>query len=208
MAYDPATRVLSLSFARDPSEQADVMLEAGRRMTTSTEPMAAWTGFGIAIGFGVLVGIVMELYRRFILPLVLGPSEVAPLGSVAVQLLPLILLLIALYSVLFVRTKTRRRQAIISKLEPGRVVDVDIFAKGVSMSSGKATIEVDWSGVHDIVADSSRIELECEGFVVYIPARAFDGNAAYAAALKDIRHLWRDAVKLERDRRMVEAGLD
>jgi hypothetical protein len=208
MAYDPATRILSLSFARDPSEQADVMLEAGRRMMTSTEPLSAWTGFGIAIGFGAVVGIVMEIHRRFLLPLVLGPSEIAPLGTVVMQLLPLVLLLAVLYATLHVRTRRSRREAIIARLQPDQVVDVDVFLKGVSMSGGHTTIDVDWPAVKQIIVDDARVELECESFVVYIPARAFDGNISYAEAVKEIRKLWRDAARQDRDRKMIEAGLD
>ena len=61
MRYDPATRVLSLSFTRSPKEHVDVMFETGRRMMTSADPRSAWTGFGIAVGahagYDVLVGV-------------------------------------------------------------------------------------------------------------------------------------------------------
>lgn len=208
MRYDPGTRVLSLSFARDPEEHTDVMLEAGRRMMSQADTVRPGTAILVAIGFGVAVGIVMELHRRIVLPSVLGSSEVAPLGTVALQLLPLILLFAALYAVLHVRTTRRRRRAMISRLQPNHFVDVDIFSGGVSTSAAQARVEVDWSGVRDIIADGGRIELECESFVIYIPTRAFENYAAYAEALKAMRRLWHDAVKLDHDRRMVAAGLD
>ena len=37
MRYDPATRILSLSFTRRPGEHVDVMLETGRRMVTGPD---------------------------------------------------------------------------------------------------------------------------------------------------------------------------
>ena len=104
MPYDPATRVLSLSFTRDPEEHADVMLDAARRMVTETDPGLAWGRFiGFAIGLGATVGIVMEIHRRFVLPLILGPADIAPLGVVVVQLLPLVLVAVALYAWLYLR---------------------------------------------------------------------------------------------------------
>ena len=185
-----------------------MMLEAGRRMTTSTDPLSAWTGLGVAIGFGAVVGIAMELHRRYLLPLILGPSETAPLGAIAVQLLPLILLIIALYVIIFRRVAKRRRLALMSRLEPNRVVDVDIFTGGITWSSGHFTLDVDWPAVSEIVLNGDRIEMDCETFAVYLPERAFTNRAAFAEAAKDLRRLWRDAVKREHDDKMIAAGLD
>jgi hypothetical protein len=208
MPYEPSTRVLSVSFVRDPAEQADVTVEAGRRWMTGADTLSTGAGVGIAVGFGAVAGLVMEIHRRFVLPLVLGSSDTVPLGTMAVQLLPLILLLGALFAWLHRRAQRRWRQAMTSRLTPGCIVDVDLYSQGVSMSGGQTIIEIDWEAVRDVIADKNRIEIECEGFVVYVPARAFDGVAAYAQAVKDIRQLWRDALRLERDRKMIEAGLD
>lgn len=208
MRYDPATRVLSLSFTRDPKEHADVMFETGRRMMTSSDPVSAWTGFGIAIGFGAVVGLVMEIHRRFVLPLLLGPSELAPLGTVTLQFLPLILLVVAFYVLLHFRVARRQRKALISRLEPNLVVDVDIFSKGIVASSGQFAVEIDWPIVTNILVDGSRIEIECESFAIYLPHRAFANHAAFTEAARDLRKLWREAVKLERDSKMIAAGLD
>jgi hypothetical protein len=208
MSYEAADRVLSISFVRDPREHADVMLDMGRRMTTGRDPLSAWTGFGIAIGFGAVVGIVMEVYRRFVLPLLLGPSEIAPLGTVAIQLLPLVLLIVALYVTLHLRIARRRRKALVSRLDPNLVIDVDIFSKGIVSSSGRFTVEIDWPAVTDIVVNGSRIEVECESFAIYLPERAFANRAAFGEAAKELRKLWREAAKRERDSKMMAAGLD
>ena len=208
MRYDPATRVLSLSFIRDPKEHIDVMLETGRRMATSTDPVSAWAGFGVAIGFGAVVGIVMEVHRRFVLPLLLGPSEIAPLGTVAAQILPLVLLVIALYVVVYQRMVKRQRKAMLSRLEPNVMVDIDIFMQGMVSTSGDFAVEIDWSAVTDVILDGSRIEIECESFVVYVPERAFADRAAFIEAAKALRKLWREAVKRQHDSRMLAAGLD
>jgi hypothetical protein len=208
MRYDPATRVLSLSFTRDPVEHADVMLEAGRRMTTSTDPVSAWTGLGVAVGFGAIVGIVMEIHRRVILPMLLGPSEIAPLGTVTLQLLPVILLILALYVAIYRRAVRRRRNALISRIQPNTIVDVDIFADGMHFASGQLAFDIDWPAVTSIVLDANRIEIECDSFATYLPDHAFANKAAFAETGKVLRRLWRDAAKHDHDRRMVAAGLD
>jgi len=41
MRYDLSTRVLSLSFKRKPAEHVEVMLETGRRMMASLDPLSA-----------------------------------------------------------------------------------------------------------------------------------------------------------------------
>lgn len=207
MRYDPASRVLSLSFTRDPREHADVMLEMGRRLTTGTDPLSVWTGFGLAIGFGAIVGIAMEIHRRFVLPLILGPAEIAPFGTVVVQILPLVVLIVALYGVLHRRATRRRLNALTSRLQRDQVVDVDIFTGGVVSSSGGFAIEIDWPAVTNILADADRIEIECESFAIYLPERAFVGRLAYNDAARQLRRLWHEAVKHEHDSRMVAAGL-
>lgn len=208
MRYDSADRILSLSFTRDPAEHADVMIEAGRRMMTSTDPISAWTGFGVAIGFGAVVGIVMEVHRRFLLPLMLGPSDIAPFGTVFLQLLPLILLVIVLYVAILFRSARSRRKALVSRLQPNLFIDVDIFTKGLTSSSGASSVDIDWSAVRSIFVQGNRIELECEGFYLYIPERAFANRAAFNEGAKEIRDIWREALKRERDSKLVAAGLD
>lgn len=80
------------------------------------------------------------------------PSS-GPLGTATLELLPLILLVGALFVFLYARRVRRRRRALISRLRPGVFVDVDIFSKGISVSSGgQSTVEVDWPAVRNIFA--------------------------------------------------------
>jgi hypothetical protein len=208
MRYDPSTRILSLSFKRSPGEHVDAMLETGRRMMTSPDPLSAWAGLGMAIAFGALVGIVMEIHRRFVLPLILGPFEIAPLSTVGLQLLPLILLVAALYAIVHQRVAKRRRKALLSRLEPDLVVDVDIFAEGIVVASGQSTVETDWTAVKDVLIEGDRIEIECESFAIYLPERAFKDRSAFTDAAAALRRLWREALKRDHDGRMIAAGLD
>lgn len=210
MSYEAADRVLSISFVRDPEEHADMMLQAGRRMVTETDSSVAWwKAIGTAIGFGVVVAIVMELYRRILLPVILDPSEIAPFGTAALELLPLILLVVALFAFLYARASRRRRRVLISRLRPGVFVDVDIFSKGICVSNGgQSTVEVDWPAVRNIFAVRDGMEIECEVFVFHIPLRAFASRAAFNEAGQEIRNVWREALKREHDGKMIAAGLD
>jgi len=162
----------------------------------------------MAITFGAAVGIAMEIHRRFVLPLILGPSEIAPLGTVGLQLLPLILLVADFYAVVHRRIAKLRRKALLSRLEPDLIVDVDIFAQGIVTTSGHSTVETDWTAVKNILIDGGRIEIECESFAIYLPERAFKDQAAFTDAAAELRKLRREALKREHDGRMIAAGLD
>lgn len=208
MRYDPADRVLSLSFTRDPREHADIMLDAGRRMMASTNPFSAWARLGMMVGFGAVVGIGMEVYRRQMLPVVAGAAETVPLSTALLQFLPLIVMTVLLFLFLFIRSVRQRRKALISRLEPALVVDVDIFTKGIVSSSDQFTVTIDWPAVRDVVLGHDRIEVECEGFLIYAPLRAFPSRAAFNDAARQTRELWREATRHDRDRRMIAAGLE
>jgi hypothetical protein len=210
MNYEAADRVLSISFLREPEEHANAILEADRRMTTAPDEGGRATGraLGAAVGFAAAVGIIMELHRRFILPLILEPSDIPPLGTAVLELLPFFLLVVALFATLYVRASRRRRHGLTSRLRPGVFVDVDIFSKGIAVSADQSRFEVDWSGVRDVVAVPNGMEIECEAAVIFIPARAFANRAAFSEAGKEIRNVWREALKRDHDGKMVAAGLD
>jgi len=210
MSYAAADRVLSISFAREPEEHADALAEAGRRMFSDTdEEGRAWgKALGTAIGFGAVVGIVMELYRRFILPLMLDASEIAPLHVAALEMLPFFFLVSALVVTLYVRAARRQHRGVISRLRPGIFVDVDIFSKGLVLTTGQSSFTADWSEVRDVVGVRNGMEIECELSVIFIPERAFANRAAFNEAGREIRNVWRQALKRDHDSRMVAAGLD
>lgn len=208
MRHDPANRILTLSFKREPAEHAALMLDAGRRMMASPARTNPWPAFGLAIGVGVVAGIVTELHRRFVIPLFLSDAETVTLGILILQLLPVLALLVALAIFSYRRTNRRRRAALVSRIQPGAFIDVDIFPHGLVSSSGPVTIEVEWPAVRAVTTDGGRLVLECETFALYIPERAFVTPAAFAEGSKEILRLWREALRNQRDVRMIEAGLD
>ena len=52
------------------------------------------------------------------------------------------------------------------------------------------------------------MEIECELSVIFIPERAFANRAAFNEAGREMRNVWRQALKRDHDSRMVAAGLD
>lgn len=208
MRYDPTTRLMTLSFVRDPAEHAGILMEVGKRLVTSTKRISAWVPFFGAIAVGVVVGITMELYRHFVLPLMLHDAEIAPLSIVVLQLLPIILLLIALYIVAVVYVTRSRRKVLVSRFAPGVLMDVDIFEKGISTSSNHFTVEMDWLCVKEIIVTEHRIDLESENGALYFPERAFADRRAFNEAVATFRRLWREAKKTERDTALIRAGVD
>lgn len=207
MRYDSADRILSLSFTRDPEEHAATMVDAGRRLMAPTSRMSPWVPFTLMIAIGAVTGAAMELYRRYVLPPLLGTTDVMPLPVAFLVLLPVILIVIGLLVTLMVRAKRRQHRAIIARLEPKAFIDMDIFRQGIRVTNGPMTMDVDWAGIRNVVAANKRIDLEAEGYVIYIPERAFENRAAFVRGSADIRKLWRDAMKHDRDNKMIEAGL-
>ena len=81
------------------------------------------------------------------------------------------------------------RKALAACLDPTRFVDVDIYKDGICSSSDGVTVMFAWSAVHDLTIGPTRIELEGEAFVTYIPRRAFKSQGEFEAAGERLRAL-------------------
>lgn len=207
-SYPTTDRVLSISFILDPDEHAAAMLDAGRRLIADTDRSLTWgKALGAAIGLGAGVGIVTELHRRFVLPLIFGPVDMVPLSIAAIELLPLIAVIAVLCFVLYRRTAQRRRIALAARLRPGLAVDLDIFSKGVRLTTERSMTEYDWQAARNILAVRNGMEIEYDCFAIFIPARAFGDHAAFVDAGKLMRRIWREAVKRDHDSKLIAAGL-
>jgi hypothetical protein len=199
MRTDAQSRIMSLSFRREPKEHAEVMLEAGRRLTMSRSSAYGWLLLLGAVAFGAAVGLVMEGYRRFILSPLFGIDDVAPLGVIILQLLPFFLLLFVLLFTYARYARKRRKQALIDRLAPDQFVDTDIFTDGFTTSAGPVTLSVDWVAVADVIVGDRRIEFVSDSFVAYIPERAFPDRRAFAAAGSQLYQLWQDAKRKQKE---------
>jgi hypothetical protein len=93
-------------------------------------------------------------------------------------------------------------------LRPGVAVDADFFTRGIRLSTDQSVTQIDWTLVQSISAIDKSLEIDCESYAIHIPERAFASRAAFLDAGNQIRHVWREAVKRDRDGRMIAAGLD
>ncbi len=199
MRYDAKDRIMSLSFKRSPEEEADVMLGWRRR---STKSASAWKGRNILLGsllFGVIVGLAMEIYRRFVLLPLLGVAEVMPLNIILLQLLPFLIVLGALIFMIWRHGDRRQRQTLVDRLEPALYIDIDIFREGLRSAGGQMTLTMDWIAIRRIHTDANRIEFEGETLTTYIPLRAFKNRRAFADAASQFRTLRQDAMRKQEE---------
>lgn len=199
MRTDAQSRIMSLSFQREPKEHADVMLEAGRRLMTPRGSSSGWPLLLGAVAFGAVIGLAMEGYRRFILSPLLGIGDVTPLNIIVLQLLPFFLLIFGLLFTYVRHARKRRRQALIDRVTPGQFVDVDIYLDGFRAASGPVTLSAEWVSIRDVLVAKARIEFVGESTVAYIPERAFADRPAFEAAAKQLRQLWLDARRRQKD---------
>jgi hypothetical protein len=184
---------MSLSFMRDPKEHAEVMLAAGRRMMGRDTVRFTWQVWIGAVLFGASFGLIMELYRRFVLARLLDVASVPPFNIIMLQVLPVLALL---WVAFYVRARYGARRMVRNleeRLQTKTFIDTDIYADGIQSTTGGLQMQLEWSAVRNIVVRNKRIEFEGEAFVIYIPERAFPNPQAYDAAVKQLRQLWSEA---------------
>lgn len=190
MRTDAQSRIMSLSFKREPEEHADVMIQAGRRMMTPRKALSVGPFFAAAIAVGVVLALGMEAYRRFVLSPLLGNADVTPANVIFLQFLPLFVLAIILIYSFSALSHKRRRQALIERLDKNLFVDVDIYEEGMRSTSGPVTVMLEWKAIRDVAVKPSRLEFEGDSYVAYLPQRAFESRARFEEAAKKIRGLW------------------
>lgn len=192
MLYDPAHRILSISYQREPLEHATIVLATHSRSSSLKPVVNRWLLLAMVVA-GAVIGIAMEAYRRLVLVPWLDPAVVPPLNVIVLELLPFVLLVVAgLYAA---RQHLRRlRQRTIANLAEARMlVDTDIFEEGISVSAGPMTTIVDWEAISRLTVSGDRLEFEGESFLAYIPARAFRDRQAFDACASACATRWNRA---------------
>jgi hypothetical protein len=112
----------------------------------------------------------------------------------SLQALPLVVLMIAIYASLHLRTLRARRRELISRISADTLVVVDVFRTGLRSSSELLSIELPWKAVRVIYNHKGRIEVESDALVIYVPAASFADPEALNAAEMTIRRAWREAL--------------
>lgn len=180
--YEAVNRILSVSFERIPQEHVDVVLSANRRFMAVVRPRYTWLVLIGSILSGVALGFLMEVYRRHVLPLVLGQQNIPTLSMVLFQLLPFVMLIGALILMRARTVERMRRKAFAAQLENGQFIDTDVYENGIETTSGDVTVWMPWSTVREVVVAKKRIEILGDSFVAYLPERAFPNKAIFHKA--------------------------
>lgn len=195
MRTDAQSRIMSLSFERDPQEHVHVMFNARRRFIgnrpSALTSMAALWFFIYAAGFGLG----MELYRRYVLVHLTDISNIPPFSVAMLQVFPVF---IAIWLLLWWHNRIDERRsakAVVDRLEKTVFIDVDIFRDGIQAATIKTLVQVDWTAIRDIHFLESRIEFISEAWMFFIPFRAFQSREDYGQRAKEIQAAWEDAVK-------------
>ena len=208
MRYDPESRILSFSFKRDRNEHAALMLSLGKRLTASTRRAQPAQRLAASIVAGLLFGVVVEVYRLYVLSYVYGPEPTTPFPLMVVLYLPLFALLGLGIYYLTRREQARRLQILAGHLAIDEFIDVDVYKHGISTSSGGHSIQTDWTAISEVFVENGLLVAQSEGHAAYLPQRAFPIKAAFDEAAATIRKLWRDAKRSERDRAMITLDKD
>jgi hypothetical protein len=196
--YEAVNRILSISFERDPKEHVDVVLSANRRFMATSRSRYTWLILIGAIMSGAAIGFVMEVYRRYVLPFVLGGDNVPTLSMVLFQFLPFVLLIAGLILTRARTLERLRRKAFAAQLAKGQFIDTDIYQNGIETTSGDVTVWMPWHTVRDVVVANRRIEILGDAFVTYLPERAFPDKEIFHKA--GIR-----LAELKRQSRIIDA---
>ena len=208
MRYDPDSRIASFSFKRDRNEHAVLMLALGRRLTASGKRVQPGQRLAASIAIGLVFGLVVELYRRYVLAYVYGPEPTTPFPLMVVLYLPLLAALAYGIYIIIRRGQDRRLNILASHIAPDEFVDVDVFSDGMASSARGQSIQTDWTAIDEIFVQDGLIVAQSEGQASYLPLRAFASKAAFDEAAATIRRLWRDAKRAERDRAMISLEKD
>lgn len=177
--YEAVNRIISVSFERAPKEHVDVVLSANRRFMATARPRYTWLILLGAIMSGIAVGFVMEVYRRYVLPLLLDADQVPTLSMVLFQFLPFVVLIGALILGRARSLERLRRKAFAAQLAKGQFIDTDIYQNGIETTSGDVTTWMPWHTVRDVVVANKRIEILGDAFVAYLPERAFPDKEVF-----------------------------
>jgi hypothetical protein len=177
--YETINRILSISFERQPDEHVDVVLSSNQRFTATSRPRYTWLVLAGAVVSGVAIGLLMEVYRRFVLSALFDEAFVPPFSIVLLQFLPFVLLIAGLIFGRASYLEHSRRKTFSKQLAKGQFIDTDIYENGIETTSGDVTVWMPWTTVRDVVVARKRIEILSDAFVTYLPLRAFPDKAVF-----------------------------
>ena len=196
MRFEVQDRIMSFSYERDAKEHIQVMRMAGRRMAGGRYSVGAGSFVTWFLVYTVGLGLLLELYRHYVLTFIASLDSIPPFSIAMLQVLPVFALIWAL---LWLHSRANNRRALKAweqRLAAKRIVDFDIYPDGllVGIREGKWS-QVPWTLIRDILVHPGLIEFEDESTSFYLPLRAFDGDQDYQKRSGEIYLLWKSTVE-------------
>jgi len=182
----------TLSYIRQPGEEAEVIAEAFQRLGQPLLPRGNMTGWYLMVG--IVGGAALSLFLNICRSLILLPAfGLTPLVDVSNLILICSVPCLGIYVLmtLYLRREAHmQRTAMMTRIRPDVTVTVTVSPDGISWETSCALVKLSWSKISDIEDRQGRIEFDSDATVHYIPAHAFHNQQEQAAALERIRHLW------------------
>jgi hypothetical protein len=182
----------SLSYLRQPAEEAEVIANAHRRLG---QPLAAEGGMsGWYLTIGILGGAALSLFLHVYRSLILLPTfGLTPVIDVSNLILICFVPCLAVYmlTMLHLRRESRlQRIAMAGRVRPDATVTVTVSPDCIAWERPGVASTLAWTAISDIADRDGRIEFDCDVAVHYIPAHAFHNRQEQAAFLERIHALW------------------
>lgn len=195
MDFDRQHCIMSLSYERDAKEQIEIGRTATARWLTSRNGSPGKYALLWYIAYIVLFGLLMELYRRYVLTYIADLSSIPPFSIAMLQALPVFALIWLLIVIQKRLAAKRREEALEAGMAGKRLVSFEIYPEGIRSTIGEMMFQSCWTTIRDIVISKRCIYFDYGTWVFYLPSRAFEGHEDYTKRAREIVALWKGAVE-------------
>ena len=182
----------TLSYIRQPGEEAEVIIGAFERLGQPLVPRGKMTGWYLMVGIlgGAALSLFLNIYRSLILLPAFGLTPLIDVSNLILICLVPCLTVYVLMTLYLRRESHLQRTAMMTRIRPDVTVTVTISPEGVSWEAPGSMTRLAWCKIADIDDRNGRIEFDCDATVHYIPAHAFHNQQEQAAFLERVRRLW------------------
>lgn len=182
----------SLSYLRQPAEEAEVIAGAYRRLGLPLVVEGNMSGWYLTIGIlaGAAISLFLHIYRSLILLPAFGLTPVMDVSNlILICFVPC--LAVYMLTMLDLRRESRlQRIAMAGRVRPDATVTVTVSPNTIAWDRPGVALTLAWTAISDIADRDGRIEFDCDANVYYIPAHAFHNRQEQAAFLERIHGLW------------------
>ena len=176
---------LTVTFKRDAAEHVAVMQGFGKRLVARENARSrvvdalVWAALGVAI-FAFFNVVFLPAFDQG-----LSPSQARLLITVCFVLLVAFFLL--LVSTVFYMMRYKR--VLMRRLSAPEEIEIRADKRGIEANTRFSRTFFDWRDIRAISRLAGRLEIELDGYVVYIPVRAFADEAQMKAAGERLKAL-------------------